>query len=167
MTGVKDRQSVAQGGSRLDATSIDGVCVIGLHNVLTRTGAMLEVFRTDWPSVATSPRQVNWVQLAPGAVTDWHRHENQTDHIVAVEGNINLALWDDRPGSRTHGATQVVRMGIASPVMVIVPSGVFHALRNESGVAAGYLNVADQVYVAADPDNWRVRTGDKKFPDIL
>ena len=167
MAGVKDGQSVAHGGGRPESAPIDGVRVVELGTVLTRSGLMLEAFRTDWPSVAISPRQVNWVQLAPAAVTDWHRHENQTDHLVAVEGNIKLALWDDRPNSSTRGATQVVRMGIARPVMVIVPAGVFHALRNESGVPAGYLNVTDQVFAADDPDNWRLSVGSNDAPDIL
>jgi dTDP-4-dehydrorhamnose 3,5-epimerase len=167
VAGAKDRQSVSQGGGRLESAPIDGVSVVELSAVLTRSGLMLEVFRTDWPSVVISPLQVNWVQLAPAAVTDWHRHEEQTDHLVAVEGNIKLALWDDRPSSPTRGATQVVRMGIVRPVMVIVPPGVFHALRNESGVAAGYLNVIDQVYVATDPDNWRLPTSSTEAPEIL
>ena len=71
------------------------------------------------------------------------------------------------PVPPTRGATQVVRMGIAGPVMVIVPPGVFHALRNESGVPAGYVNVIDQVYVATDPDNWRLPASSKDAPDIL
>jgi dTDP-4-dehydrorhamnose 3,5-epimerase len=167
MAGVRDGQSVTQGGGRSESASIDGVSVVELSAVLTRSGLMLEVFRTDWPSVVISPRQVNWVQLAPAAVTDWHRHEDQIDHLIAVEGNIKLALWDDRPSSPTRGATQVVRMGIAGPVMVIVPPGVFHALRNESGVPAGYVNVIDQVYVATDPDNWRLPASSKDAPDIL
>lgn len=167
MAGMKDVQSVAQGGGRLESTSIDGVSVVELRTVLTRSGSMLEAFRIDLPSVVISPRQVNWVQLAPGAVTDWHRHDDQIDHLVAVEGNIKLALWDDRPSSPTRGATVVVRMGIAQPAMVIVAPGVFHALRNESGAPAGYINVIDQLYVAADPDNWRLAAGSKDAPDIL
>ena len=39
--------------------------------------------------------------------------------------------------------------------MVIVPPGVWHGLRNESGVPAGYINVIDQLYDHVDPDNWR------------
>ncbi len=167
MAGVKDGQPVAHDGGPLESASIDGVSVMKLDAVLTRSGVMLEAFRTDWPSVAISPRQVNWVQLAPVAVTDWHRHDDQIDHLVAVEGNIKLALWDDRPSSSTRGATQVVRMGIAAPVMVVVPPGVFHALRNESGMPAGYINIIDQVYVPTDPDDWRLPSSSRDAPAIL
>lgn len=51
--------------------------------------------------------------------------------------------------------------------MVVVPPGVWHALRNESGQAAGYLNIIDELYVHEEPDNWRLTPGSKEIPDIL
>ena len=167
MTGRKDSPAIASGGTPHDTAPILGVRIVELRNILTRSGLMVEVFRTDWADIGITVRQVNWVELAPGGVTDWHRHARQTDHLVAVHGTIRLALWDDRPDSPTRGATQVVRMGILRPVVVIIPPGVFHALRNESGAPAGYLNVIDEVYVAADPDNWRLPSGSAEAPDIL
>lgn len=165
--GTKDPQTVVAGGGRSAPPRIDGMQILELGNVLTRSGWMMEVYRTDWP-VGTNPvRQVNWVELNPRAVTDWHCHEHQTDHLIGVGGSIKLALWDDREGSPTRGATEIVRMGALRPVMAIVPSGVWHALRNESGVPAGYLNVIDKVYVHAEPDNFRPTAGVTKLPDIL
>jgi dTDP-4-dehydrorhamnose 3,5-epimerase len=164
MAGVKDGP-VAPAG--LEPLPIDGVTITELRTVLTRSGTLLEAFRVDWAAVGISPQQVNWVELAPAGVTDWHRHEHQVDHLVAVQGTIKLALWDDRPGSPTRGAHLVVRMGIARPLLVVVPTGVFHALRNESGAPAGYLNVIDEVYVPDDPDNWRLPARSVEPPDIL
>ena len=128
---------------------------------------MMEAFRTDWSVVGITVRQVNWVQLNPGAVTDWHAHARQTDHIVGMGGNIKLALWDARDVSPTKGATEIVRIGAIRPVMVIVPPGVWHALRNESGVPAGYLNIIDELYDHAEPDNWRLAPRSAEIPDIL
>ena len=127
----------------------------------------MEAFRTDWSVVGITVRQVNWVQLNPGAVTDWHAHARQTDHIVGMGGNIKLALWDARDVSPTKGATEIVRIGAIRPVMVIVPPGVWHALRNESGVPAGYLNIIDELYDHAKPDNWRLAPRSAEIPDIL
>ena len=47
-----------------------------------------------------------------------------------------------------------------------MPPGVWHGLRNESGQPAGYLNVQDQVYVLADPDNWRLSPNEPDIPPI-
>lgn len=165
--GTKDRQTVSAGGQRAVPPRIDGVRILELGNVLTRSGWMAEVFRTDWAVGTNSVRQVNWVELNPGAVTDWHCHEEQTDHLVGVGGNIKLALWDGRTGSSSKDAFEIVRIGAMRPVAVIVPPGVWHALRNESGMPAGYLNVTDRLYRHEDPDNWRPAPGVTNIPDIL
>jgi dTDP-4-dehydrorhamnose 3,5-epimerase len=91
----------------------------------------------------------------------------QTDHLVAVSGIVKLALWDGRPTSPSCGATDVIRFGGARPRMVIVPPGVWHALRNETGEAAGYINVFDQPYEYERPDNWRLQPGTPGVPGIL
>ena len=165
--GVRDSQTVVAGGGRAAPSKIAGVQIHELGNVLTRSGFMTEIFRTDWPVVGITVRQVNWVQLNPGAVTDWHAHAKQTDHLVGIGGNIKLALWDGRDSSPTKGATEIVRMGAIRPVMVIVPRGVWHGLRNESGEPAGYLNMIDELYDHADPDNWRLAPRATDIPDIL
>jgi dTDP-4-dehydrorhamnose 3,5-epimerase len=128
---------------------------------------MTEIFRTDWSVIGITVRQINWVALNPDAVTDWHCHSKQTDHLVGVSGNIKLALWDGRDGSATKGATEIMRIGAIRPVMVIVPPGVWHGLRNESGAPAGYLNIIDALYEHAAPDNWRLTSRSTDIPDIL
>lgn len=165
--GKRDAQSASAGGARAKDPSIAGVRIFELGNVLTRSGFMTEIFRSDWPVTDITVRQVNWVELNPAAVTDWHAHAAQTDHLIGVGGVIKLALWDGRDGSQTYGATDVIRIGAMRPVMVIVPPGVWHGLRNESGAPAGYLNVIDRLYAYEAPDNWRLSPGSTEIPDIL
>jgi len=167
VAGTRDQQSVAAGGARATLPKIAGVQIVELGNVLTRSGVLLELFRQDWPSIAIGVQQVNWSLLNASGVTDWHRHALQTDHLVGVNGNIRLALWDGREASPTHGASEVIRLGAMRPVMVIVPPGIWHALRNESGAPAGYLNMVDQLYDYARPDNYRLAPGTPGVPDIL
>lgn len=165
--GRRDGQTVASGGTRVASPRIAGVRVVELGNVLTRSGSLLELFRNDWSDVGIVPAQVIWVQLNAGAVTDWHRHMKQTDHLVGVGGNIRLALWDGREESPTCGQSEIIRLGALRSVLAIVPPGVWHGLRNESGEAAGYLNIVDHVYDYAAPDNWRLAPGTPRIPDIL
>ena len=155
------------GGARARDPKIAGVQVIELGNVLTRSGWMVEVFRADWAAIGITPRQINWVELSPNGVTDWHRHTLQNDHLVGVGGVVKLALWDGRPNSATYLESDVIRMGALRPVLAIVPPGVWHALRNESGSPAGYLNVIDQLYDHENPDNWRLPKDCAGVPDIL
>ena len=165
--GKRDNQSVVPGGRRAAPPKIDGVRILELGNVLTRSGWMTEVFRKDWDGVNIAPQQINWVELGPNGVTDWHRHTRQTDHLIGVGGVIKLALWDERAASPTHRESDVIRMGALRPVMVIVPPGVWHAMRNESGHPAGYINVIDRLYDYQQPDNWRLTPGRPGIPDIL
>jgi dTDP-4-dehydrorhamnose 3,5-epimerase len=165
--GTRDPQTVSAGGRRATPLKIAGVHIHELGNVITRSGFMTEVFRTDWSVVGISVHQINWVQLSPGAVTDWHAHAKQTDHLVGVGGNIKLALWDGRDTSPSRGATEIVRMGAIRPVMVIVPPGVWHGLRNESGEPAGYINIIDELYDHKNPDNWRLPPRSADIPEIL
>jgi dTDP-4-dehydrorhamnose 3,5-epimerase len=167
MVGTRDTQTVRSDGTRAVAPRIDGVKIIRLANIITRSGVMTEVFRTDWNEIGIAVRQVNWVALSPGAVTDWHMHELQTDHLVAVNGPIKLALWDGRTASPTFGAQDIIRFGAAQPCVVIVPPGVWHGLRNESGAPAGYLNIVDQTFCHEDPDSYRSSPGSGDMPDIL
>lgn len=141
IVGKRDKQTVVAGGGRAALPKIAGVEIIELGNVLTRSGSLLEVFRSDWKGVDIVPQHVLWVQLNANCVTDWHRHDRQADHLVGVGGNIRLALWDDRQDSPTRGQHEIIRLGALRPVMVIVPIGVWHGLRNESGQPAGYLNI--------------------------
>ncbi len=164
---TKDPQTVKAGGTRAVAPRIAGVLVRELGNVLTRSGYMSEVFRTDWTEVGITVRQVNWVLMDPGAVTDWHFHLRQTDHLVGVGGHLRLALFDGREGSSTRGASEVIHLGEIRPVMVVVPPGVWHALRNLSGAHAGYLNMTSELYAHESPDNWRSAPGSADVPDIL
>jgi dTDP-4-dehydrorhamnose 3,5-epimerase len=165
--GSHDKQTVVPGGGMAYKPTIDGVQIYELGNVITRSGWLTEIFRTDWPIVGITAAQVTWVQLNPGSVTDWHRHEKQTDHLVGVGGTIKLALWDGRDKSATRGASDVFRLGAVRPILVVIPPGVWHGLRNESGVSAGYLNVTDQLYAHHDPDNWRLVPGGADIPNIL
>ena len=90
-----------QGGRRAAPPKIAGVQILELGNVLTRSGWMTELFRKDWDGVKIAPQQINWVELSPNGVTDWHRHASQTDHLIGVGGVIKLALWDERAASPT------------------------------------------------------------------
>jgi dTDP-4-dehydrorhamnose 3,5-epimerase len=118
--GMKDQQSVVAGGGRFVPPKIAGVEIVELGNVITRSGWMCEIFRADRAASDISVRQVNWVQLNPGAVTDWHAHARQTDRIVGIGGNIKLALWDARKSASSHGVGEIIRLGAARPVMVVV-----------------------------------------------
>ncbi|MBN9584915.1 MAG: hypothetical protein BGN84_10265 [Afipia sp. 62-7] len=162
--GEKDFQTVTVAGDRAQPFNIEGVRTISLNNVLTRSGAVTELFRTDWSDISIEPRHVILATMNPGAITDWHRHTRQTDHLIAISGNIKLVLWDGRDSSPTKGKHDIIRLGVLRPLVAVVPPGVWHGLRNESGTIAHYINVNDVPYDHADPDSFRLSSEHGKAP---
>jgi dTDP-4-dehydrorhamnose 3,5-epimerase len=163
-TPQRDGQTVTREGDPAGQELIAGVAVRECKNVLTRSGSLLEVFRSDWPELSVVPAQVNWVVLWPQGVTDWHRHLEQTDHLVFVFGVIKLCLHDDREDSPTRGSSNIFRFGDLRPAAVVVPPGVWHGLRNETGAPAGFLNYFATPYSHEDPDNWRLSHDSPELP---
>jgi dTDP-4-dehydrorhamnose 3,5-epimerase len=160
----KDAQTVTSGGRAAGAQIISGVVLREGSNVLTRSGSLTEVFRINWPEISAAPGQVNWVWLWSGAVTDWHCHINQTDHIFAVLGIVKLCLYDDRKDSPTHGVSNVFRLGALRPTLVVVPPYVWHGFRNESGEPAAFINYFEKPFRHEDPDNWRLPHDSASIP---
>jgi dTDP-4-dehydrorhamnose 3,5-epimerase len=165
-TPQRDTQTVTREGDLAGVELIDGVIVRECKNVLTRSGTLLEVFRSDWPELSVVPAQVNWVMLWPQGVTDWHRHLEQTDHLVFPFGVIKLCLHDDREDSPTSGVSNIFRFGELRPAVVVVPVGVWHGLRNETGAPAGFLNYFAAPYSHEDPDNWRFPHDTSELPSL-
>jgi dTDP-4-dehydrorhamnose 3,5-epimerase len=163
MLGIKDPQSITKQGRRFANPPIKGVQLIQLNNILTRSGLMTEVFRGDWFK-NVNVQQVNWVELKSNGVTDWHCHAIQTDRLIALGGAIKLCLYDARPKSTTCGATETIRFSATAPLLVVVPPGIWHGLRNEANIPSGYLNVINELYTHEDPDNFRLPFDSSQIP---
>ena len=168
MLGAKDLPTVTEYGEtiRNPSSSIAGVQYIKLNNILCRSGLVTEVFRSPWFN-DVKDEQINWVELSPNGVTDWHCHFKQDDRLVGLNGIIKLCLYDGRPDSPTRGNSELFRLAITSPGLVVVPKGVWHGLRNESGQPAGFLNVIDQLFDHNNPDNFRLPFDAAEIPITL
>jgi dTDP-4-dehydrorhamnose 3,5-epimerase len=152
----KDTQTVGRDGEIAGMRLISGVVVREGRNVLTRSGSLTEVFSLNWSETQVRPGHCNWVGMSPGAVTDWHCHAAQLDHIYAVLGTIRICLYDDRKTSDTRGMVNVFRVGALRPTLIIVPPGIWHGMHNEGGVPAGYINYFEKPFRHEDPDNFRL-----------
>lgn len=135
---------------------IDGVLVQPLtwHN--DQRGSLAELVRADDPQMMVVPfGQVYVTTLYPGVVKAWHLHRRQWDRMVCLRGRVLLGLIDGREGSPTQGATMRVVLGDRSFVVVRIPAGVWHGLKNISTEEAMVVNVVSQPYDAANPDEVR------------
>ena len=135
---------------------IDGVLVRPLHWHSDQRGSLAELVRADDPEMMVVPFGQTYVTtLYPGVVKAWHLHDRQWDRMVCLRGRVLLGLVDGREGSPTLGAQMRVVMGDRNFVVVRIPAGVWHGLKNISVDEAMVLNVVSSPFDAGDPDEIR------------
>lgn len=119
LTGHKDGAQVSADGRRL-APMIHDVRVREQPNVPTRNGVTAEAWRSDW-GLGGALQQILVVHLRPAAISAWHRHARQTDHIYCIQGALRLVMYDARPDSPSHGVVDVRLLHPARPQLIVVP----------------------------------------------
>lgn len=136
---------------------IDGVLIRPLHWHSDQRGSLAELVRADDPELMNVPfGQVYVTTLYPGVVKGWHLHRDQWDRMTCLRGRVMLGLVDERPGSPTEGEQMRIVMGDRNFVVVRVPAGVWHGLKNIAGDEAMVVNVVSHPFNAANPDEVRL-----------
>lgn len=137
-------------------TLIHGVKTKSLRLVPDERGWLLEVLRADDPDVFAKFGQVYVSATYPGVVKAWHYHKRQVDNFACIAGMVKLVLIDTRAGSATEGATNEFYLGVHNPLLVQVPSLVYHGWKCVSPEVALVVNVPTEPYNYADPDEFRL-----------
>lgn len=136
-------------------TLIDGASARPLRVVPDERGWLMEVLRADDPEF-TKFGQVYVSATYPGVVKAWHFHKAQVDHFACVSGMVKLVLVDTRDGSPTKGLVNEFFLGDQNPMLVRVPSGVYHGWKCISVTPSLVINVPNEPYHRADPDEHRL-----------
>jgi len=89
-------------------------------------------------------------------VKAWHYHEKQTDNFACVAGMIKLVLVDTREDSPTRNVVNEFFLGVHSPLLVQVPSRVYHGWKCISVEPSLVINVPDEPYNRSEPDERRI-----------
>jgi dTDP-4-dehydrorhamnose 3,5-epimerase len=134
---------------------IAGVQVKPLRVVPDERGWLMEVLRNDDEQFSQFG-QIYVSATYPGVVKAWHFHENQTDNFACVAGMIKLVLVDTRQGSPTRDTINEFFLGVQNPMLVQVPKLVYHGWKCISVEPALVVNVPDEPYDRANPDEQRI-----------
>ena len=160
---VKDEQSVRPDGA-LVRQLIDGVQVREMPNIVTRNGLTTEVFRNDWGITPYPIVHMIYVSFRAQAISAWHYHKLQTDHIVVTQGVIKLVLFDPREDSPTYGSVNVFHLSRMRPTLVKIPPNIVHGLQNQDSTESSFINFFDREYQYDDPDEYRVAPDSPSVP---
>jgi dTDP-4-dehydrorhamnose 3,5-epimerase len=142
---------------------IDGVKLKKLKVMPDERGRLTEILRKD-DELFRGFGQVYVTTTYPGVVKAWHKHMKQTDSIACVAGMIKVALYDGREGSLTRGQVDQFYLGVHNPTLLQIPAGIYHGWMCVSQEEAVIVNVPTEVYVYADPDEYRLDAHDKSIP---
>jgi dTDP-4-dehydrorhamnose 3,5-epimerase len=141
--------------TKTNATLIHGVQTKALHVVPDERGWLMEILRND-DGVFVGFGQVYLSATYPGVVKAWHHHVKQTDNFACVAGMVKLVLADTREDSPTRGVFNEFFLGVHNPTLVQVPKLVYHGWKCISLEPALVINVPDEPYNRARPDEQRL-----------
>ena len=142
---------------------IHGVKTKPLRVLPDERGRVMEILRAD-DDLFVKFGQVYVTTTYPQVVKAWHFHQVQIDNIVAVQGMIKLVLFDSRADSPSKGEINEFFIGIHNPVLVQVPSQVYHGWKCISEEEAIIMNIPTEVYAYHAPDEHRLPPHGKEIP---
>ncbi|HEX3177001.1 MAG TPA: dTDP-4-dehydrorhamnose 3,5-epimerase family protein [Methylomirabilota bacterium] len=137
------------------APTIDGVRLVELKRHADDGGSMTELARL----VEARPealadftvRQINYSEMAPGAIKAFHLHQRQTDvWYVPPSDRLLVVLLDVRQRSRTEGVRMRVVLGNGGSRLLAIPPGVAHGVRNLASDTGRIIYFTD-VHFSAEP----------------
>jgi dTDP-4-dehydrorhamnose 3,5-epimerase len=161
---TRDAAHIAPDGRPLKA-GIDGVTVRPGHTLVTRNGHTTELFSAPWGLGAGALQHLIHVSLKPSAISAWHRHAQQTDHIAVIDGMLRLVMYDPRPASPTSGQVDELHLSPLRASLVVIPPGIWHGLQNMLPHAfSSFINGFDRPYRHDDPDEWRLPHDTAEIP---
>ena len=139
------------------APGIDGVALLPLTRHTDDGGSLTELARlTDGQAAGLegfTVRQVNFSEVAPGAIKAFHLHVRQTDVWYVPPGDrMLIVLLDVRQGSKTEGARMRFVLGDGASRLLRIPPGVAHGVRNVGGAPARIVYFTD-LHFSAEPSS--------------
>lgn len=135
---------------------IEGVKVKPLRLVPDERGWLMEILRADDADFFSKFGQVYVSATYPGVVKAWHYHRRQVDNFACVAGMVKLVLVDTREDSPTKDAVNEFFVGTQNPIIVQVPNLVYHGWKCISVEPSLVVNVPNEPYDYANPDEYRI-----------
>lgn len=134
---------------------IKGVKVKKLKVIPDERGWLMEIFRCD-DELFKKFGQVYVTTAYPGVVKAWHLHKKQTDNLTCIHGMMKVVLYDSRKDSPTYKEINEFCIGEKNPMLISVPSLVYHGFKAIGTKTAYFLNVPTELYNYEKPDEYRL-----------
>jgi dTDP-4-dehydrorhamnose 3,5-epimerase len=97
-------------------------------------------------------------------VKGWNLHREHDDRYVVLAGDMELVLFDPRPGSSTCGEVCRIVLNGRERAILNVPANVWHADHNIGTTDVVVVNFPTRPYEHANPDKYRLPLGTPLIP---
>jgi dTDP-4-dehydrorhamnose 3,5-epimerase len=122
---------------------IEGVRIIELKQIVDERGAVLHMLRSDAPLFSRFG-EIYFSLVNRGVIKAWKRHKEMTQHFAVPVGRIRLVLFDDRPGTKSHGTREEYELGRPDRYLLIrIPPMIWYGFQGISEIPAVVANCTD------------------------
>jgi dTDP-4-dehydrorhamnose 3,5-epimerase len=152
---LRDVQTVTPTGERT-ASPIEGVSQRRARTHTDDRGTLVEMLDPRWGWHPTPIVYAYAITERPGSAKGWALHKEHEDRYFLLAGELELVLYDVRPGSSTSGQLWTVVLSELDRSIINIPAFVWHATRNLGTRDAIVVNFPTVPYDHADPDKYRL-----------
>ena len=154
--------AAVQDGATVDTASrelgagIAGVELVRLTIHADARGALSPVLDTRMPFWDEPIVYAYGITILPGRIKGWGMHRIQTDRYYMARGSVRVVLFDGREDSPSVGQFAQINFTVATPGLLRIPPGVWHADQNWGEDEALIVNFPTRAYDPAAPDKYRI-----------
>jgi dTDP-4-dehydrorhamnose 3,5-epimerase len=150
----KDAETVKDG--LLIVPLLEGMSIYEATPIIDERGSLTELFDPRW-NFPGGPLTYTYITtLRPGVVKGWALHKEHEDRYFCIEGEMELVVYDPRPGSGTYGQIAKVQLSDRLPRLVNVPRFVWHADYNYGTRDVKIVSFPTRLYDHKNPDKYRL-----------
>ena len=159
----RDKPTVDDHGELLD-TGLAGVELARASPQVDDRGFLIEIYN---PSLKFWREPIVYsygVLIRPGRIKGWGMHKLQTDRYFVATGCLRVVLYDGRTDSPSYRRFSEFYFTDASPGLLRIPAGVWHADQNWGDTDALIVNFPTEPYDRANPDKYRIDPHSGEIP---
>src|SRR3989344_5694181 len=121
------------------------------------SGILVETLRTDWKEIYGENRKfaMQYFSVTKSGIardeTVWHYHPRQEDRFLVAQGEIIVAVADNRQNSKTFGLLNLFYMQVdKNPYMLLIPKNTLHGFLVVSQTPGVLLNFPTCLYNSSE-----------------
>jgi dTDP-4-dehydrorhamnose 3,5-epimerase len=152
---VRDRQTVSREGKTI-STLIEGVSIRDVPTHIDERGSVVEIYDTRWGWHPAPIVFAHCFTIRPGFAKGWALHKTHEDRYFILQGDMELVLYDPRPGSSTCGQVCKILMTEMNRRLINIPKFVWHAEHNIGNKDVVVIDLPTEPYNHASPDKYRL-----------